>query len=46
MKGKILLLPGGYYYPSARYRIIQFVQPFQELGLDVKIRYAYPDRKQ
>ncbi len=41
---KILLLPGAYYSPSARYRIIQFYPFLEQLGYHIKIRYPYPDR--
>lgn len=41
---KILFLPGHHYYPSARFRILQFVKPLKELGHDIKVRVIYPNR--
>lgn len=41
---KILLLPGAHYSPPARYRIIQFVEPFIEAGYKIKMRIPTPDR--
>lgn len=45
MNKRILLLPGAYNSPSARFRIWQFVEPFRDLGYEVTVRVPYPDRE-
>lgn len=44
-KKRLLLLPGSYNSPSARFRIWQFVQPLVLSGFNVSIRVITPDRK-
>jgi glycosyltransferase involved in cell wall biosynthesis len=44
-KRRILLLPGAYNSPAARFRIWQFVEPLQKAGYDVRIRVPFPDRE-
>jgi glycosyltransferase involved in cell wall biosynthesis len=41
---KILLLPGSRTSPSARYRVLQFVQPLRDLGHDITVRAIRPER--
>lgn len=43
-KLKILLLPGSFISPSARFRIWQFKQPLINSGFDVEVRVPAPDR--
>lgn len=43
-KLKILMLPGAYNSPSARYRIIQYYAILKQEGYKVSIRYPIPDR--
>jgi glycosyltransferase involved in cell wall biosynthesis len=45
MNKRILLLPGAYNSPAARFRIWQFVEPFKEAGYEVTIRVPFPDRE-
>ncbi len=45
LKKRLLLLPGAYNSPAARFRIWQFANPLQELGYDVTIRVPFPDRE-
>lgn len=44
MSKRIILLPGAYTSPPARYRIRQFYKPFKELGYEVKMYTPFPDR--
>ena len=41
---RILLLPGSYHSPSARFRIWQFVEPLRRLGHEVDVRVIIPRR--
>lgn len=41
---QILLLPGSYTSPAARFRVWQFVNPLKNLGHDVKVRVIHPER--
>jgi glycosyltransferase involved in cell wall biosynthesis len=41
---KILLLPGSYTSPSARFRIWQFADPLKKLGHEVTVRVIHPER--
>ncbi|GCD77344.1 glycosyl transferase [Thermaurantimonas aggregans] len=43
-KLKILLLPGAFHSPSARFRIWQFVEPLKASGYEVVTRVPIPDR--
>jgi len=45
MKLRILLLPGSYRSPAARFRIWQFKEPLEKAGYDVVIRVPFPDRE-
>jgi len=45
MNKGILLLPGAYNSPAARFRIWQFVEPFKKAGYEVTIRVPFPDRE-
>ncbi len=45
VKKKILLLPGAYHSPAARFRIWQFVEPFKKAGYAVEVKVPFPDRE-
>lgn len=41
---RVLFLPGAYFSPSARYRILQLIPFFDKIKYDIKVRTIYPDR--
>ncbi|MDX2163659.1 MAG: glycosyltransferase family 4 protein [bacterium] len=41
---RILFLPGSATSPSARFRLLQFVEPLQRAGHEVVVRVVQPDR--
>lgn len=41
---KILFLPGSHNSPPARFRIWQFVEPLKQLGYEIHVRVARPER--
>lgn len=41
---KILFLPGSKYFPPARYRLGEYVEPLKEKGCAVEVRLLKPDR--
>ncbi len=41
---RILLLPGSFSSPAARFRVWQFVEPLRDLGHEVHVRVIRPDR--
>lgn len=43
-KTRILLLPGAFNSPPARFRIWQFVEPLKAAGYEVTVRVPVPDR--
>jgi len=41
---KILFLPGSLSAPASRFRILQFIPYFKQLGYDIEVRVTYPER--
>ena len=41
---KLLFVPASYTSPSARFRVLQFVEPLRRLGHDVTVRVIRPER--
>lgn len=44
-KIRLLLLPGAYNSPAARFRIWNFVKPLEDEGYEVDVRVPFPDRE-
>jgi glycosyltransferase involved in cell wall biosynthesis len=44
VKKNILILPGAHNSPSARFRLINLINPLIDAGYNVQVRIPYPDR--